>query len=35
MARVAPVTGSYFAMLSRIVNAFEVAPPPEGDKLPA
>src|SRR5262245_45011682 len=35
MARVAPVTGSYFAMLSGMVNAFGVAPPPEGDKLPA
>jgi 4-carboxymuconolactone decarboxylase len=26
---------NYFAMLSGIVNAFEVAPPPDGDKLPA
>jgi alkylhydroperoxidase family enzyme len=25
----------YFAMLSGIVNAFEVAAPPDGDKLPA
>ncbi len=25
----------YFAMLSGVVNAFEVAPPPDGDKLPA
>jgi 4-carboxymuconolactone decarboxylase len=25
----------YFGMLSGIVNAFEVAPPPDGDKLPA
>jgi hypothetical protein len=27
--------GNYFAMLSGIVNAFEVAAPPDGDKLPA
>lgn len=26
---------NYFAMLSGIVNAFEVTPPPDGDKLPA
>jgi len=26
---------NYFAMLSGIVNAFEVAPPPDGDRLPA
>jgi len=26
---------NYFALLSGIVNAFEVAAPPEGDKLPA
>jgi len=26
---------NYFAMLSGMVNAFEVAPPPDGDKLPA
>ncbi len=26
---------NYFAMLSGIVNAFEVAAPPDGDKLPA
>ncbi len=26
---------NYFALLSGIVNAFEVAPPPDGDKLPA
>ena len=26
---------SYFAMLSGMVNAFEVAPPADGDKLPA
>src|SRR5712671_3471273 len=25
----------YFAMLCGVVNAFEVAPPPDGDKLPA
>ena len=25
----------YFQMLSNVVNAFEVAPPPDGDKLPA
>lgn len=25
---------NYFAMLSGIVNAFEVAPPPDGDRLP-
>jgi len=25
----------YFAMLSNVVNAFEVAAPPDGDKLPA
>jgi 4-carboxymuconolactone decarboxylase len=25
----------YFAMLSGVVNAFEVAPPPDGDRLPA
>jgi len=27
--------GGYFGMLSGIVNAFEVAAPPDGDKLPA
>jgi 4-carboxymuconolactone decarboxylase len=26
---------NYFALLSGVVNAFEVAPPPDGDKLPA
>ncbi|HBH03348.1 MAG TPA: hypothetical protein DDZ42_15755 [Candidatus Rokubacteria bacterium] len=26
---------SYFAMISEIANAFEVAPPPDGDRLPA
>jgi hypothetical protein len=26
---------SYFAMLCGVVNAFEVQPPPDGDKLPA
>lgn len=26
---------SYFAMVCGVVNAFEVAPPPDGDKLPA
>ena len=26
---------SYFGMLCGVVNAFEVAPPPDGDKLPA
>ena len=26
---------NHFALLSGIVNAFEVAPPPDGDKLPA
>ena len=26
---------NYFAMLSGIVNAFEVEPPPDGDRLPA
>jgi len=26
---------NYFAMLSGMVNAFEVAPPPDGDRLPA
>jgi 4-carboxymuconolactone decarboxylase len=26
---------NYFAMLSGVVNAFEVAAPPDGDKLPA
>jgi 4-carboxymuconolactone decarboxylase len=26
---------SYYAMLSGVVNAFEVAAPPDGDKLPA
>ena len=26
---------NYFALLSGIVNAFEVAAPPDGDKLPA
>jgi 4-carboxymuconolactone decarboxylase len=26
---------SYFALLSGVVNAFEVAAPPDGDKLPA
>ena len=26
---------NYFALLSGVVNAFEVAAPPEGDKLPA
>ena len=25
---------NYFALLSGIVNAFEVAAPPDGDKLP-
>jgi 4-carboxymuconolactone decarboxylase len=25
---------NYFALLSAVVNAFEVAPPPDGDKLP-
>lgn len=25
---------NYFAMLSGVVNAFEVAPPPDGDRLP-
>ena len=25
---------NYFAMLSGIVNAFEVEPPPDGDRLP-
>ena len=25
---------NYFAMLAGVVNAFEVAPPPDGDKLP-
>ncbi len=25
----------YFAMICGVVNAFEVAPPPDGDKLPA
>jgi 4-carboxymuconolactone decarboxylase len=29
------VAANYFAMLSGVVNAFEVAPPPDGDKLPA
>jgi 4-carboxymuconolactone decarboxylase len=29
------VAASYFAMLSGVVNAFEVAAPPDGDKLPA
>ncbi len=28
-------TANYFAMLSGVVNAFEVAAPPDGDKLPA
>jgi len=28
-------TANYFAFLSGVVNAFEVAPPPDGDKLPA
>ena len=26
---------NYFALLSAVVNAFEVAAPPDGDKLPA
>ena len=26
---------NYFAMLSGVVNAFEVAAPPDGDRLPA
>jgi len=26
---------NYFALLSGVVNAFEVAPPPDGDKLPS
>ena len=26
---------NYFALLSGVVNAFEVAPPPDGDRLPA
>jgi hypothetical protein len=26
---------NYFALLSGMVNAFEVAAPPDGDKLPA
>jgi len=26
---------NYFALLSGVVNAFEVAAPPDGDKLPA
>ncbi len=26
---------NYFAVLSGVVNAFEVAAPPDGDKLPA
>ena len=26
---------NYFALLSGIVNAFEVAAPPDGDRLPA
>jgi alkylhydroperoxidase family enzyme len=25
---------NYFALLAGVVNAFEVAPPPDGDKLP-
>jgi hypothetical protein len=25
---------NYFALLSGVVNAFEVAPPPDGDRLP-
>jgi hypothetical protein len=25
----------YFAMVAGVANAFEVAPPPDGDKLPA
>jgi 4-carboxymuconolactone decarboxylase len=29
------VAANYFAMLSGLVNAFEVAAPPDGDKLPA
>ena len=29
------VAANYFAMLSGVVNAFEVAAPPDGDKLPA
>ncbi len=29
------VFGGYFAMLSGIVNAFDVDAPPDGDKLPA
>lgn len=27
-------SANYFALLSGVVNAFEVAPPPDGDKLP-
>ena len=29
------VAANYFALLSGVVNAFEVAAPPDGDKLPA
>ena len=29
------VAANYFALLSGVVNAFEVAPPPDGDRLPA
>jgi hypothetical protein len=29
------VAVNYFAMLSGVVNAFEVAAPADGDKLPA
>ena len=28
------MVANYFAMLSGLVNAFEVAPPPDGDRLP-
>ena len=28
-------TNYYFGLLSGVVNAFEVAAPPDGDKLPA
>jgi hypothetical protein len=29
------VAANYYAMLSGVVNAFEVAAPPDGDRLPA
>jgi hypothetical protein len=40
MPRLAPIAGTsdvshYFALVAGIVNAFEIAPPPDGDRLPA